>query len=307
MFTRMFTPRAVKVAGAVTGLACGASLLQQSKARFASIAFADAPGSALDPKEWRSFKLMAKEVINHNTAIYRFELPDKEQVVGLPVASCLLTGANIGDVKDDGSKGMIIRPYTPTSEPDAKGSFDLIVKEYPEGKMSKHIANLKVGEPLKFKGPFVKLPYQANMKKEIGMVCGGTGITPMYQILKEVLKNPEDQTQVSLVFANVSEADILLKKELDDLAAQHPNFRVHYVVDKPDMFGMFWKGGVGYITKDMLAEKMPKPSADSLVVVCGPPPMMKAISGDKESAQKQGEVTGILKDMGYTADNVLKM
>lgn len=90
---------------------------------------ADAPQatSALDPKEWRPVVLKEKQQINHNTALFRFELPDPSQVVGLPVASCLLTKAPVGN-KPDGTPAFAIRPYTPVSPPDAKGYFDLIVK-----------------------------------------------------------------------------------------------------------------------------------------------------------------------------------
>ena len=45
-----------------------------------------------------------------------------------------------------------------------------LVKEYPEGKMSKHICSLDVGQGLECKGPIPKLPYKPNMKKRIGMV-----------------------------------------------------------------------------------------------------------------------------------------
>ena len=45
-----------------------------------------------------------------------------------------------------------------------------VVKEYPEGKMSKHICGLEPGQSLECKGPVAKLPYKANMKKRIGMV-----------------------------------------------------------------------------------------------------------------------------------------
>lgn len=41
---------------------------------------------------------------------------------------------------------------------------------------------LQEGDLIEIKGPFPKLPYTANMKKEIGMMCGGTGITPMLQV-----------------------------------------------------------------------------------------------------------------------------
>ena len=52
--------------------------------------------------------------------------------------------APIGSENEDGSKKFVIRPYTPTSVKDAKGYFDLVVKVYPEGKMSKHIGDMKV-------------------------------------------------------------------------------------------------------------------------------------------------------------------
>ena len=48
--------------------------------------------------------------------------------------------------------------------------------------MSKHFGTLKVGDSLDIKGPIVKLKYEPNMKRAIGMVAGGTGITPMLQV-----------------------------------------------------------------------------------------------------------------------------
>lgn len=54
------------------------------------------------------------------------------------------------------------------------------------------------------------------------------------QVADHILSNPADHTKVSLIFANVSENDILCKDKIDALAAKHPDqFRVYYVVDKP--------------------------------------------------------------------------
>ncbi len=36
----------------------------------------------------------------------------------------------------------------------------------------------------------------------INMICGGSGLTPMYQVLKHILSSSSDNTKVSLVFAN---------------------------------------------------------------------------------------------------------
>ena len=64
--------------------------------------------------------------------------------------------------------------------------------------------------------------------RHISMIAGGTGITPMYQVIQAVLKKAEDATQLSLLYANVSPDDILLREELDALVAAHPNFKVWY-------------------------------------------------------------------------------
>lgn len=42
------------------------------------------------------------------------------------------------------------------------------------------------------------------------------------------------------------------------------------------------------------------------VLVCGPPPMMRAISGDKLPDKSQGPLTGLLKDLGYDESQVFK-
>lgn len=48
------------------------------------------------------------------------------------------------------------------------------------------------------------------------------------QIIRAVLKNPKDRTGLSLIYANVNPDDILLKKELDALAAEHADrFKVY--------------------------------------------------------------------------------
>lgn len=204
----------------------------------------------------------------------------------------------------DESPKPVIRPYTPTSAPDAKGHLDLVIKAYPEGKMSRHLGDMKVGDTLDFKGPIVKFPYEANALSEIGMVAGGTGITPMLQVAEHVLRNPGDRTKLSLVFGNVSPSDILLKERIDALAKQHPDrFKVTYIVDKG---GLTWRGSTGYITKDLLSKTMPAPGSGGKVFVCGPPGLMAAVSGDKSPDKSQGPLTGMLSEMGYTSDHVYK-
>jgi len=108
--------------------------------------------------------------------------------------------------------------------------------------------------------------------RRLGMIAGGTGITPMLQLIRAIVRDPKDKTQVSLIFANVSEQDILLKAELDELHQAHPQqFQLFYTLDKADPK---WKGGVGFVSSEMIQKYLPEPSKDSLLLMCGPPPMM---------------------------------
>ncbi|XP_050214536.1 NADH-cytochrome b5 reductase-like protein [Mercurialis annua] len=259
------------------------------------------PKVALKSDKWLEFKLQDTATVSHNTQLFRFSF-DPSAKLGLDIASCILTRAPIGH-DAEGKTKYVIRPYTPISDPDAKGYFDLLIKVYPEGKMSQHFASLKPGDVVEVKGPIEKIRYSPNMKKHIGMIAGGSGITPMLQVIEAILKNPDDNTQISLLYANVSPDDILLVQKLDFLAASHPNFKVFYTVDNPSKK---WKGGVGYVSKDMAVKGLPGPSDDTIVLVCGPPGMMKHVSGEKAKDYSQGELSGILKEIGYTEQMVYK-
>eukprot|EP01087_Luapelamoeba_hula_P025277 TRINITY_DN995_c0_g1_i1.p1 TRINITY_DN995_c0_g1~~TRINITY_DN995_c0_g1_i1.p1 ORF type:complete len:377 (+),score=50.98 TRINITY_DN995_c0_g1_i1:73-1203(+) len=254
--------------------------------------------SALVADQFVKFPLEKAIELSHDTKIYRFKLPSEDHKLGLPVASCLVT-------KGPGPEGKdIVRPYTPiTSDKDTRGHFDLLIKVYDKGNMSRYIDSLKPGDSLEVKGPISKLPYQANMKKNISMIAGGTGITPMYQVLRAILDNPEDKTKVSLIFCNKSQEDILMKDVLDGLAKKHSNFKVHYIVDKSD--GPF-DGDIGYITEKIIKKHTAEPSDDSLVLVCGPPGFYNVVSGGKTPDYKQGELKGFLKELGFTEEQVFK-
>lgn len=172
--------------------------------------------------------------------------------------------------------------------------------------MSEHMHSMKPGQRLDFKGPLPKYPWTTNKHEHIALITGGTGITPMYQLCRAIFKNPEDKTKVTLVFGNISEEDILLKKEFEELENTYPQrFRAFYVLDNPPEG---WKSGKGYINKELLKTVLPEPKEGDKVkvFVCGPPGLYKAISGAKKSPADQGELSGYLKELGYEKDQVYK-
>ncbi|AMD20008.1 HCL143Cp [Eremothecium sinecaudum] len=221
--------------------------------------------------EWQEFKLITKTQLTHNTAIYRFGLPKENAVLGLPIGQHISISGSINGKE-------IVRSYTPTSlDSDAVGHFDILIKSYPEGNISKMVAELNIGDFIKVKGPKGFYKYEENLYKHIGMIAGGTGISPMYQIIKAISTNPKDKTKVTLLYGSQSKEDVLLKKELDDIVAANPEqFKIVYLVDKLAE-GEYWDGEVGYVTKELIAKTLPAPEASTQILVCGPPPMVSSV------------------------------
>jgi cytochrome-b5 reductase len=113
--------------------------------------------------------------------------------------------------------------------------FKGVHPRFPDGgKMSQYLNDLAIGDKIDAIGPKGNMTYLGQGRLElrhgrnnievrsavnIGMIAGGTGITPMLQLVQAALKDPLDKTSFSLLFANQSEQDIMLKDTLDDMAA----------------------------------------------------------------------------------------
>ncbi|CAO1628417.1 unnamed protein product [Sympodiomycopsis kandeliae] len=229
--------------------------------------FASKPKPTLDPKVWQQFNLMEKKQISSNTALYRFRLPTSSSILGLPIGQHISLQAEINGKS-------VQRSYTPTSSDDDLGFFDLIVKTYPQGNISKYLDELKIGEQISVKGPKGQMRYHPELATRIGMIAGGTGFTPCLQIIRAALKNPSDTTKIDFIYANVTESDILLKDELDRLVRDYPDrFRILYFLNEPPPN---FNGKKGFITKEAIQEFLPAPSKDIKILMCGPPPMINA-------------------------------
>ncbi|CAI5756173.1 unnamed protein product [Candida verbasci] len=221
--------------------------------------------SSLHKVKWQDFELIDKTLIAPMTSIYRFKLNNEREILEIPtghhVACCFTI-----DGKDE------IRYYSPISNQFDVGFFDILVKHYKNGVVTRKLSNLQIGQTCKFRGPFGKLDYQPNMCKELGLIAGGTGITPILQVITAVITNLDDNTKINLIFANEHEKDILLKNELDDIASKYPNLNIYYTLTyAPEN----WTGGEGYISKEMIENYMPKPIEGNQIFICGPPEMKK--------------------------------
>ncbi|KAK4493367.1 hypothetical protein RD792_017737 [Penstemon davidsonii] len=241
---------------------------------------------ALVPREKVPCKLIAKTSLSPDVRLFRYALPNEDMVLGLPVGKHIFICATIDEK-------LCMRAYTPSSSVDTVGYFELVVKIYFKGVhprfpngglMTQHLDSMELGSYVDVKGPLGHIEYKGKghftvhgkpkFAKKLAMIAGGSGITPIYQVMQAILKDPEDETEMYVVYANRTEDDILLRDELDGWAETYPNrVKVWYVVQesvKED-----WKFSVGFVTESVLREHIPTSSGDTLALACGPPPMLQ--------------------------------
>lgn len=222
----------------------------------------------LDAKEFKGLKVAKIDQLSPNVCRYTFALPGPRDVVGLPIGQHVSIKAMI-----DGKN--VQRSYTPTSNNLDLGVLELVIKVYPDGQLTgKYFANLQVGDEVQLRGPKGAMRYQVGHCRKIGMIAGGTGITPMYQLIRAICEDERDTTEISLIFANRSEDDILLRDELETFARRYPkNLKLWFMLDDAPSA---WAYGKGFVTSDVMKEKLPSPGPDTKFMLCGPPGMINA-------------------------------
>ena len=198
----------------------------------------------------------------------------------MPVGRHISLRAEIGESK-------VIRAYTPTTLIDNKGYFDLLIKSYEFGKLSTYLHSLKPGDCVDIRGPVGRFKYEKNKYSCIGLIAGGTGLTPCLQVIRAVLLAPDyrdDQTDFVLFYQNRTEADILLHSELKDLSTKYPHrLQIFYFLTNAQsaQFGVVKRdkrrnSGAsaskefrGYITSDLVNAHL-APDICPFVCICGP-------------------------------------
>ncbi|KAI1635414.1 nitrate reductase [Biscogniauxia mediterranea] len=258
----------------------------------------------LQSKMWTKAILAAKRKISADTKIFTFTLEHPEQLIGLPIGQHLMIR-----LRDPVTREAIIRAYTPISKGTDRGKLNVLIKVYNDtserkgGKMTQALDSIPIGHFVDFKGPIGKFEYlgrglcafsgQRKTVKRFIMVCAGSGITPIFQVLRAVMSDPEDPTVCLVLDGNRVEEDILCKEEIDQMVAGNEHrCRLLYTLSRP---GPSWTGLAGRMGRELFEKEVgPRRHANGaeLVLVCGPP-------GLEESVRE------IFTDMGWKGDDLL--
>uniref|UniRef100_A0A3B4FXX0 Cytochrome b5 reductase 4-like n=1 Tax=Pundamilia nyererei TaxID=303518 RepID=A0A3B4FXX0_9CICH len=218
---------------------------------------------------YRDCVLVSKTEVNHNTYLFRLQLP-AGTVMHVPVGKHVCLKALVQDVE-------VVRPYTPVEHifPAASknGSQEsdlyLMIKVYPGGAFTPHLSSLSVGDRVAVSGPegtFSLRPLRD--VTNLYLIAAGTGFTPMARLIRAALEDIENIGNTKLLFFNRREEDILWRFELDELAANNDRFQVEHVLSEPSER---WTGRKGPVNEPILTELLSRPDGSKCYVcVCGP-------------------------------------
>ncbi len=192
------------------------------------------------------------------------------------------------------------RAYSASCAPGGEGPsrVALTIKRVPGGRVSNHLNDHVVeGMPLEVLGPsgaFTPEP-SGGAPRHLVLLAGGSGITPLMSIARAVL-SAEPATQVSLVYGNRRESDILFRDALATLVREQPErFRLRHVLAEPPMG---WEGGVGLLDRHRVAAELAALSvAPATYFICGPEGMMREA---REALLARGVPPGRIREERFT-------
>ncbi|XP_047644964.1 NADH-cytochrome b5 reductase-like isoform X1 [Phacochoerus africanus] len=221
--------------------------------------------SELNPETFMAFPISAVDRLSKDTYLVRFALPGNSQL-GLRPGQHLILRGTVEDLE-------IQRAYTPISPANTEGYFEVLIKCYQTGLMSRCVKSWRVGDTAFWRGPFGSFCYKPNQYGELLMLAAGTGLAPMVPILQSITDNAEDETFVTLVGCFKTFEGIYLKAFLQE-QARFWNVRTFFVLSQensPEHLPWSYrdKTRFGRLGQDLVDELVGSCRRKPFALVCG--------------------------------------
>jgi predicted ferric reductase len=162
-------------------------------------------------------------------------------------------------------------PFSIASSPTMSSFLEFIVRT--TGDWTRKLNNLRPGDKVVIHGPFGLFSHlRFPAKKEIIMIAGGIGITPMLSMLR-YMAGHNDQRKITLIWSNKTQKHIILPHEFQNLQAQLIGLRIFHVLTRDPEF----TGKKERLDRQKLKRLISDCGISSAIFVCGPNQMMKDV------------------------------
>ncbi len=205
--------------------------------------------------DFTSFRVVHRKELTHNTCMVEFS----------GSISALVSPGQHLLLRDPTT--LKSRPYSPTQC--SSVSFFIAVKRYENGAVSSFVHSLRPGDHCDMRGPIGNFQMSKLRKFEQGGSCwlflaAGSGVTPIFSILRHCVLEREGPEQLVLLLSNSSKADLMLGEELTELQAMsRGRLVVKHILSSES----------GRLNADLLQKQLHDNVTEKIafVGVCGPP------------------------------------
>lgn len=182
-----------------------------------------------------------------------------------------------------------VRSYTICSSPLHEEYVEITPKRTENGWVSVFLNDrAKPGLMVEASGPYGRFCFDEELHKNVVLIAGGSGITPMISMLRYI-DDLKLSTPVTLLYCVRTGADIIFQNELTRLEGALPNFEYAVSLSQPDPT---WKGQSGRLTEEFISLHVIDVSSGTFFL-CGP-------KGFMENARQ------ILLTLGVTQNQILQ-
>ncbi|MDP6380598.1 MAG: 2Fe-2S iron-sulfur cluster binding domain-containing protein, partial [Phycisphaerae bacterium] len=235
------------------------------------------------PEELLNVKLFSATVASTRTLTYdikeiRFSLQEPAEISHRP--------GQYVQIQAPSPEGAVFRAYSISSPQYEPNDVELMVRLVPGGIGSTYLHNANVGDPITFTGPYGEFRLSEDPSVEIICVGGGCGMAPMKNIIYSMYERWPERS-CWLFFGCRTTKDIFYLDEFKALAKKHPSLKVAYALSDPLEPGEEWDGETGFV--HLAVDKHLEAEVKRQAFLCGPPPMIEAVTRVLEEKGLQPE------------------
>lgn len=170
------------------------------------------------------------------------------------------------------------RAYSMSNLPDDPARWDFQIKKVPDGAATTALFDdLQDGDDIALDGPFGIAHFQPDAPRDIVLLAGGSGLSPMISIARAASRHPSTQhRRIDFFFGGRAPRDICGEDILAELPGFGDTLRFYPAISNPGDHDTGWDGYVGFlheVAKWVLGDEL----KNREIYFAGPPPMARAI------------------------------
>mgnify|MGYP001576067985 CR=1 FL=1 len=205
------------------------------------------------------YTLKISKIIDETLSVkvFRAEIPADTNINFYPGQFFMVSFVDEPEIK-------VSRAYSVSSSPTNKEYIEIALDKV--GVFTTRLFQKKEGDLLRFKGPYGKFYFSEEMKNNLVLIAGGTGLTPLMGIIR-YCNDKKLNNKIKLIYSVKTPSDIIFRKELGYIKNSNKNFDYVVTVTRAEEDAA-WKGERGRIGF-MLLEDNIENMAESLFFLCG--------------------------------------